>query len=257
MDKIQRQREHFNEVADRYHNARQGANHLLLKSLIWSNFLGRHPELKKDGLNVLEAMCGFADGKKILETTLGVKTNYSGFDYSDEVLETLKKDQPELKVFHADDGVVELEEEYDLIILLGGLHHVPHIASDVVKRLSKAIKPGGYFINLEPTSGNPLFSWIRERIYNRNSLFDEQTERAFKVGELLGFFADAGLKEVDVTYPGLSSYVLYYNPDAFPFLNLGGAGMVKATFNLDRAFMRSSIGRMFSFATLSLWQKPV
>lgn len=255
MDKIQRQREHFNSVSERYHDARQHPNHLLLKELIWSSFLGPHNELKKDNLNVLEAMCGFADGKRILESILGINVKYSGFDYSDDVLTTLKEEQPELNVFHADAGAVELTEQYDVIILLGGLHHVPHIAKQVVERLSKAIKPGGYFINLEPTSGNPLFTMIRDRIYKKNSLFDEETERAFDVKELLDFFTSAGMEAKDITYPGLLSYIMYYNPDAFPFLNIGGAPMVKTTFGLDRLFIRNVIGRTFSFATLSLWQK--
>ena len=257
MDKIQQQREHFNTVADRYRNARSHSNHLLLKDLIWSNFLGPHAELKRDGMKVLEAMCGFGDGKKILEQVLAIKVDYEGFDYSDEVLETLKSEQPDLKVFHADAGTVELEDaSYDLIILLGGLHHVPHIAKEVTARLCKAIKPGGYFINLEPTNGNPVFKAVRNRIYDKNSLFDEETERAFDVEELFDFFESAGMQAKDITYPGLSAYVLYYNPDAFPALNLGGSRMVKTMFKLDRLFMRNAIGRIFSFATLSLWQKP-
>ena len=257
MDKIEQQREHFNSVAERYRTARKHENHLLLKSLIWEQFLNRHRELKKDGLIVLEAMCGFADGKSIIETTLGIRTQYEGFDYSDEVLETLKEEQPELKVFHADAGTVELEEgKYEVIILLGGLHHVPHMAKEVVARLVKAIKPGGYFINLEPTNGNPLFKAIRERIYAKNSLFDEETERAFEVSELMDFFESSNMTAVDITYPGLSSYVLYYNPDAFPSLNLGGKKMVKSLFAIDKLFLRNTLGRWFSFATLSLWQKP-
>jgi SAM-dependent methyltransferase len=257
MDKIEQQREHFNSVAERYRTARKHDNHLLLKSLIWKQFLGRHPALKKNGLVVLEAMCGFADGKKILEDTLNIETQYEGFDYSDEVLETLKEEQPELKVFHADAGTVELEKnKYEVIILLGGLHHVPHMAKEVVARLVESIKPGGYFINLEPTNGNPIFKAIRERIYAKNSLFDEETERAFEVSELMDFFESSNMRPVDITYPGLSSYVLYYNPDAFPSLNLGGKKMVKSLFALDKLFLRNVLGRWFSFATLSLWQKP-
>lgn len=257
MDKIQQQREHFNKVADRYREARTHGNHLLLKELIWSSFLDPHKDLGKDKPSVLEAMCGFGDGKKILETTLNVEIDYEGFDYSDEVLETLKVEQPQLKVFHADAGSVELQENhYDIIILLGGLHHVPHIAKPVVDRLCKAIKPGGHFINLEPTHGNPLFKAIRDRIYDNNSLFDEETERAFDVHELFDFFESAGMEPKDITYPGLSAYVLYYNPDAFPLLNRGGKGLVKFLFALDRLFMRNKVGRFFSFATLSLWQKP-
>lgn len=255
MDKNQHQREHFNKVAMGYRNARRNSNHLLLKSLIWSEFLQPQTQLKKEGLSVLEAMCGFADGKDIIETTFAININYSGFDYSDTVVAAIKEEQPDIDIFHADVGKVELTKKYDVIILLGGLHHVPHIAADVVARLSKAIKPGGYFINLEPTNGNRVFGWIRNKIYQQNTLFDEKTERAFEVSELMSFFTEDKLELVDIIYPGLSSYVLYYNPDAFPYLNFGGARMVEAAFKFDKLFWRNAIGRVFSFATLSLWKK--
>lgn len=257
MDKVEQQREHFNSVADRYREARQHPNHLHLKSLIWSNFLKPHAELFDNKHDVLEAMCGFADGKHLLETHLNKKFNYSGFDYSDEVVQQLKECDSTIKVFHGDINVINLTEDFEIIIILGGLHHVPHIAKKSVARLSEALKPGGLFINLEPTSGNPIFTWVRDRIYKKNDLFDEETERAFSVNELCSFFEASGLKKIDAVYPGLLAYIMYYNPDAFPLLNVGGIRMVNTTFTFDRLFLRNFIGKALSFATLSLWQKPL
>ena len=257
MDKLERQRAHFNSIAERYQLARKGVNHLLLKDLIWADFLGPHHELKRDGLQVLEAMCGFGDGKTILEGTLGVELDDAGFDYSDEVIARVRKDKPELAIFHGDVGSIELDRQFDLILLLGGLHHVPQIADAALRRLVAAIRPGGLFISLEPTSGNRLFSKVRDWVYSRNSLFDEQTERGFTVEEVLTMFHDAGLEEVDLVFPGLLAYVLYYNPDAFPWLNLGGPRTVRALYRVDRLFLRNRIGRALSFATLSLWRRPL
>jgi SAM-dependent methyltransferase len=255
-NKTERQREHFNTIADTYFNARRHSNHLLLKSLMWSDFLGDQELLRRDGLKVLEAMCGYADGKSILEDTLNINVEYSGFDYSDEIVNHLKNEEPSLNIFHADAGTVNLEKSYDLIVLLGGLHHVPHMATDVINRMVGAIKKGGFFLNLEPTSGNWLFTKIRERIYARNSLFDEETEKAFDVNDLLNMFQSAGLEKVDIAHPGLLSYILYYNPDAFPALNIGGERCVRTAFGLDKMFLRNRIGKALSFATLSLWRKP-
>jgi hypothetical protein len=58
-------------------------------------------------------------------------------------------------------------------------------------------------------------------------------------------------------YPGLAAYVLYYNPDAFPALNFGGPETVRRLFALERPFLRSAAARTLSFATLSLWRKPL
>ena len=81
-----------------------------------------------------------------------------------------------------------------------------------------------------------MFRWVRQKIYQRNKLFDEQTEQGFRVKDLFSLFEVAGLECAEAAWPGLASYVLYYNPDAFPSLNLGGERAVRAAFALDRPF---------------------
>jgi len=255
IDKIVRQKEHFDRIAGTYEDARRHPNHLLLKELIWHDFLARHDELKKPGLRVLEAMCGFADGKEILEKHLGIAIDYAGFDYSDAVVDTVRTKRPDLAVERQDATRFSSERRNDLVLLIGGLHHVPHVAGEVVRRLGETLGSGGLFISFEPTHGNRLFEKARRCIYRKNPLFDQETERDFSLRELFGFFRAAGFELADVMYPGLLSYVLYYNPDAFPALNVGGARMVRASYAIDRLFMRASVGRAFSFATLALWRK--
>ncbi|MFK8017497.1 MAG: class I SAM-dependent methyltransferase [Gammaproteobacteria bacterium] len=256
-EKLAQQKAHFDSIAERYGRSRQHRNHLTLKALMWEHFLAKLDVEEGAQVRVLEAMCGFADGKAILEDTLGVSVDYSGFDYSSSVIEQLSAERPELNVWQQDVSTFEATDEYDIVIILGGLHHVPHIAADVVQRLRNSVKPGGYFINLEPTHGNPIFQWIRERIYARNTLFDEETERAFSVAQLRSMFAEAGFESVDTTYPGLLSYVLYYNPDAFGWLNVGSPAWVRALFALERPFLRTGLARALSFATLALWRRPI
>src|SRR5437764_393959 len=98
----ERQREHFNTIADRYHRARRGENHLLLKRLMWRNFF-RHvpPPRGERPLEVLEAMCGFADADALLKEHCTARLRYHGFDYSDRVIETLRAERPELDVWQA------------------------------------------------------------------------------------------------------------------------------------------------------------
>ena len=255
MTKIERQRAHFDSIAAEYYEARRNSNHVLLKSLIWKEFFSRWPGPRRGDLDVLEAMCGFADGKDIIENGLGAPIRYTGFDYSSEVVARLQDARPELQVTCADVTNFTPTKQYDIVMLLGGLHHVPDAAGDVVVRLAAALKPGGYFISLEPTHGNVVFRLIRQVIYRRNALFDSGTEQAFVTDRLFASFRSAGLTLVDTMYPGLLSYVLYYNPDAFPLLNWGGARAVRAAFTIDRPFMRTGIGKILSFATLTLWQK--
>ena len=253
---LERQRTHFNSIAGRYRSARLGANHRALKSLMWSDFLRDKVELKRPGLSVLDAMCGYADAYAIVREHLSSDFDYSGFDYSDEVVALVRHENPGLRIEHADVTRFSPARTYDLVIVLGGLHHIRHAAADTVKRLAGAIRPGGWFLSLEPTHGNRLFGTLRKAIYRRNPLFDAATEQDFAVGELMAMFEAAGLDLVDVMYPGLLSYVLYYNPDAFPQLNVGSTRTVRFLFSIERPLMRSVVGRVLSFATLSLWRRP-
>ena len=124
-----------------------------------------------------------------------------------------------------------------------------------MQRLATALKPGGYMINLEPTQNNPLYRWARNRIYRENELFDDETEQAFDLPELNALYRDAGLEIRDQMYPGLLAYIMYYNPDAFPALNIGSSKSVRTLFTLEKSFYRSWPARIFSFATLTLLQK--
>jgi SAM-dependent methyltransferase len=254
---LERQREHFNSIADRYHQGRQTPNHLYLKQRMWTDVFSDLGDFKGRRLDVLEPMCGFCDGIDIISRHLSPDISYKGYDYSDSVVETSRRERPGIEIWQADATKYRPpENSFDLIIIIGGLHHTPLDAADIVANLAPALRSGGIFVNYEPTHGNPVFGKIRDRIYQRNSLFDEQTERAFPVGKLIEMFEHTGLRLRKILYPGLLSYVLYYNPDAFPFLNVGGRRLVAATYALDKLFYRSKIGRAFSFATLSVWTKP-
>lgn len=256
MSKIERQRAHFNSIAQRYETGRQDANHRRTKSLIWQSASRYLAPLTGKRLKMLEPMCGYAEGIEIAERHLGLECDYHGFDYSDVIVAEMAQRLPEGRVWQADATTYRPESDaYDLMLLIGGLHHVPDNAAQVVRNLAEGLKAGGFFINFEPTSGNPLFRIVREWIYRRNEIFDDATERAFGVDELKGFFSAAGLEEVKSFFPGLIAYTLYYNPYAFPLLNRGGQRWVDFFFSIDKLAMNSWVGRVFSFATVSIWRK--
>ncbi len=254
-DPSARQRQHFDAIADQYAGARSGANHLAFKELLWNEFLADKRALFSGRPAVLEPMCGAADGYDLLQQHLGVDIDYEGFDVSDAMIAAARAQHPGLKLSQADVTRLEPRGTYDMVLILGGLHHVPHAADRVVSTLGKALRTGGYFLSWEPTHDNRLFKAVREAIYRRNAIFEPTTERAFGVRELFSMFEQAGFRRVDVLYPGLLGYVLYYNPDAFPSLNLGTPRLVRRLWKLERPFMRSWLARKLSFATLSLWQR--
>lgn len=254
---MDQQKRHFEGVSGDYHACRQHPNHVLFKDLLWGTFLRNMDFLRRPGLRVLEPMCGFADGKRLLEQHLRVPIRYAGFDISEPLVAAARAADPRLAIEVQDATTFTPTDSCDLLMILGGLHHVPHHYRTVVERLGSAVAPGGWCINFEPTDGNPLNRAVRRRIYARNPFFDAQTERAFRLAELDDAFATVGLRVADRLHCGLLSYILYCNPDCFPRLNRGGARLVRGTFGLDRLFFRSTLGRLASFATLTLYRKDM
>ncbi|MFA6082415.1 MAG: class I SAM-dependent methyltransferase [Patescibacteria group bacterium] len=255
MSKVEQQAKHFKSVSEKYFTSRQLPNHLLLKDLMWGHFLKRHQSIKKDQMLVLEPLCGYGEGKEILEDHLKTKVVYEGFDISEFLVEAAQKKHPDSRIFVGDATTFKPTKKYDLIIVIGGLHHVPDYVETLMASLSDGLNKGGYFIALEPTQNNRLFKRIRAKTYQKNDFFDEETERAFDLKDLNKLMSDHRLEVIDQMYPGLLSYILFYNPDVFPWLNIGGKWLVKASFAVDKLFMRNLIGRKLSFATLTLARK--
>ena len=256
MKDTSRQREHFESVAARYSTARSSSNHLLLKKLLWRLFLSE-PWVSeiRTGSSLLEPMCGIGEGGDYLLPLMRPQCRYKGFDYSDEMVSRARKIHPDREVVASDVTTYSDETTYDAMVLIGGLHHVYSHTSDVLGILRSCLKPGALFLNIEPTHDNLLYKAIRKGIYKKNALFDADTEQGFEYSEYVGLFKEAGFELVDCVHFGLLAYVFYYNPDAFPGLNLGAEKTVRALFALDRLFMRTWIGRKLSFATFAVWRK--
>lgn len=255
-DFINKQLHHFDRIADTYHSSRQVGNHLMYKELLWNYFLGDKSFFKNRTLTVLEPMCGYAEGYDILKCHMpGVLIDYTGFDLSRKITDKVRKINGNINVFNQDITEFKSNRQYDLIILIGGLHHVHRYVKTVLSKLYNALKPSGYFINFEPTNNNISTRRIRAQIYKRNNIFDASTEKDFTLDQYNRDVQASGFDLIDQIYPGLVSYILYYNPDAFPKLNIGSKRLVLFLFNLDKKFFRNTLGRKVSFCTLSLWQK--
>ena len=254
-NQAEKQKNHFKNISDDYYSSRQHNNHLLLKELMWAYFFADKEYLAKQNMRVLEPMCGYGEGKRILEKCLNIMIQYEGIDYSEDMVNIAKAINPKININVTNVMRFHTSQQYDLIILLGGLHHIHDYAEKVVRKFYTFLRPGGYFINFEPTYNNCLYKVIRKNIYRSNSIFDEQTEDAFALTKINRIYLSSGFKIIDQIFPGLISYVFYYNPDAFPCLNIGKEWLVRLLFNIDKIIFKSRIGRKFSFATLTLLQK--
>jgi len=256
MDDIVHQREHFESISKIYQESRNDAKHLFLKKHMWDVFLKDIPFPSSEKLNVLEAMCVAADFYGILRERLGDDSfSFDAFDYPENMVTFAQKENPGIKVWNQDVTTFCAPESYDIICIIGGLHHVHWHTDMVLHNISCSLRTGGLFINSEPTHNNPLFSIIRQSIYRKNSFFDNETERGFATAELNTSAQSHGLRLVHQLYHGLLAYCLWYNPGAFPLLNIGSQQFVEKYILLEAKLWGSKLARFFSFATLSCYRK--
>lgn len=251
---IEQQREHFDSIADKYFSARQNKNHLQFKKLIWKEFF-KDFTWEKERTLVLEPMCGYSEGERILSENIDTKLIYEGFDYSQPLINEVLKKDPKKNVYKQDVTKFKPTKKYDIIIIIGGLHHVYRNTDTVLESINKALNKNGYFIVLEPTQNNPLFRFVRSKIYSKNNIFDSETEKAYDLDTLNKHFELNNFEIVKQIYPGLLGYILYYNPDAFPILNKGSIKLVNIIFTLEKFCYSNFVGEYFSFATMSLLRK--
>ena len=189
---IEQQRMHFEGISQAYYSARQDSNHLLYKKLMWEYFfLKINPFFTDDNYKCLEPMCGYGEGFGILKNYSKLNFSYCGFDYSSELVSIANKNNNEFAIEYG--NVLEFDngKKYNLIILIGGLHHVYKDVNSAIENLNRMVDLGAYFISLEPTHNNIIFEKIRNKIYKENVLFDDETEQAFNLLELNRFFISA------------------------------------------------------------------
>lgn len=260
MDDLTHQRTHFESVAKHYTDARRSPRHQLLKRMMWrkafsDKVLGRLP--KDRPIRVLEPMCGTCEGRKILEEQINTEIDYFGFDYAPTMVAMAREEYPDAEIVEADVTTFEPDPGvYDLVMIVGSLHHVARHAAQTVERLSKGLAPGGLFIAAEPTHNNPVFRSIREGIYRNNDSFDAETERGFTTRELDEMFIAAGLRPFHKTYPTLLAYILWGNPEAFPALDRGPVGLVRAYASAESVLWSTPIAKYLGFGTFAVYEVP-
>jgi SAM-dependent methyltransferase len=126
-------------------------------------FVGRLRRLKIDQLpksiDVVEIFCGRGNGIVALEH-LGF-TNIEGVDLSEPLLQ--KYGGTPRSLYVADCRQMPFENaSKDLIIVQGGLHHLPQLPLDVTTTIDEVIRvlrPGGRFVIVEPYPTQAL-KWI-------------------------------------------------------------------------------------------------
>jgi SAM-dependent methyltransferase len=133
-----------------------------------------------DGRTVLEAMCGSGHSTGLL---LERGARVTGLDVSVQAIELFKSKWPRC------DAVVEsilaptlADGSFDVVVVVGGLHHVHPHAGDAIARIWRLLRPGGFFCFSEPHAGS-LVDLARRAWYARDPMF-ESNEAAVDIDAL-------------------------------------------------------------------------
>ncbi|MCA1623027.1 MAG: class I SAM-dependent methyltransferase [Acidobacteria bacterium] len=129
-------------------------------------FVGQK-DWKRDAQTV-ELFCGRCNGIRALEK-LGF-TNLEGVDISRNLLTNYRG---KAKLYQSDCRILPFaDKSRDIIILQGGLHHLPRFPDDVEQTLSeihRVLRPAGHFVLIEPwlTLFLRLIHFLSERNFIR------------------------------------------------------------------------------------------
>ena len=158
------------------------------------------------GMKVLEAMCGAGHAAKFLQER---GAEVIGLDISETQLAAFQANCSGASTLCASILDTGLESEsLDLVIAVGGLHHLhPHLDS-AVEEIYRILKPGGYFCFCDPHSGS-LPDIARSRWYRADPLFAEE-EAPVNVDLLRRTHSDRFLPEVE-RYMGNVAYIAVLN----------------------------------------------
>jgi SAM-dependent methyltransferase len=193
-------RDLFNSIADRY----------CKKDLLPAQRVARQCRLGQtlrgivngSDIAVLEVGCGAGFSVEYLR---GGYLQYVGVDYADALIELARiyHSGNGIRFEHADIMTFETEGRFDVIFMIGVLHHFEQIDA-AMKRMAQLLKPGGWLVANEPQPGNPLIRlarWVRKRVDSGYSA----EQRELSAVELRRLFVDCGLDEVWLRPQGLLS----------------------------------------------------
>lgn len=135
-------------------------------------------ELK--GRSVLEAMCGSGHSTGFL---LERGAHVTGLDVSEQAIEMFRTKWPMCAAVAESILSSSLpDSSFDVVVVVGGLHHVHPHAETAVDQIARLLKPGGFFCFSEPHAA----SWIdvaRRIWYSRDQIF-ESNEAAVDISAL-------------------------------------------------------------------------
>lgn len=177
---------------------------------------------------LLEVGCGAGFSAEYFR---GRYSHFCGVDYSEQLIAYARAHfaGPDTRFEAVNLNSFRDEQGFDVVFMIGVLHHVDEIES-AVRQLVALLRPGGWLVANEPQPANPLIRAAR-RVRKRldRAYSPEQVE--LTAGQLHAWFERAGLASVRVVPQGLLSTPFAEVPMGPPMLT---RPLARLTCALDR-----------------------
>lgn len=182
-----RDRELFDRIADEYCRKDQRPAHRRARKLRLIQTL-RHTGIDETS-NLLEVGCGAGFATDYLK---GWYSSYFGIDHSAELVDlaTSINGGPGITFETADATTFKTDRRFDVIFMIGVLHHLPNPVASL-RHLKSLLRPGGLIAVNEPHDGNPAIQLAR-RIRKRTDSHYSEDQATFSGNDLRAMFEEAG-----------------------------------------------------------------
>lgn len=241
------QKEQYERIAAGYDAHYNDANSVrYLREFVFEPMLAG---LDVKGKRVLEAMCG---GGQITGYLQELGAHVTGLDLSASQVANYRKRYPGCEVVCAsalNTGISD--NSYDVIVVIGGFHHLPPHEEEGIAELHRILKPGGYLSFMEPHRESVL-DRLRRLWYSRDDLFAEN-EEAIDTTHLHQVFADKFEFKKEI-FAGNTGHLLVYNSMIFR-VPLWFKGLYSPFAIFTERILNRILGKTFSCYVVAQWEK--
>lgn len=241
------QKEHYERIAADYdsHYNDEFSQKYMRRFVFDPMFAGLNLENK----SVLEAMCG---GGQITRYLLNKKAKVTGLDISPQQTLNFKRRHKQVDVVCGSILNSGIESEtFDVVGVIGGLHHMPPHTDESIYEIHRVLKPGGHFCFMEPHS-ETLAESLRKAWYKRDSLFAEN-EAAINMKYLNRKFSE--LFNIKHEYfLGNFGYLFVLNSMVFR-IPLKFKPIYSPSFIFLESVLNKILGKPFTCFVVAQWQK--